>query len=84
MRGSLEDLDWILYNDRSLVEAWGPTGKTPIMISIEHEKHELAQWFVESGVKLNSKESITGNTALHIAALKGDPVTCKLIFTAYP
>lgn len=54
------------------------------MIAIEHEKIDIIDWLIKQGVDLLKKDSTGGNTPLHIAATKGDPTACKLIFTSCP
>jgi ankyrin repeat protein len=54
------------------------------MVAIEHEKHEVVKYLLSIRADLKCKESSHGNTALHIAALKGDHISCKLVFTSSP
>lgn len=84
MRGAVDDLIWMINEDRGLANMRGSNGKTPIMIAIEHEKHEIIGKLLEIGVDLSCSDSAHGNTALHIVAMKGDHISCKLIFSAYP
>lgn len=84
MRGSTNDLISVVNQDQRIVNVRGPNGKTPIMIAIEHEKHDIVSKLLEMGVDLTCIESSHGNTALHISALKGDHISCKLIFNTCP
>jgi len=57
MRGDLELVDRILHAELTKGEVRGLSGKTPIIIAIEHEKHEIITRLIQSEVRLNSKES---------------------------
>jgi len=52
------------------------------MIAVEHERHDIIDLLIQQKVNLLKKESSYGNTALHIACLKGDRVAVKSLFVA--
>ena len=84
MRGRREDVVSILEGDDTQKEARTPGGKTPAMIAVEHERHDILDYLIKRKVDLSKKESASSNTALHIAALKGDAKSAEMIFRAAP
>jgi ankyrin repeat protein len=71
---NLIDKDPLVKESRNL------DGKTPLMLSIEHERHNITEHLLTSVVDITKRESRQGNTALHIACKKGDVETAKKIF----
>lgn len=56
-----------------------------MMVAVEHEWHEIVNKLIEiGGMDISNWESGHGNTALHIAAMKGDMISCKLLFACFP
>lgn len=82
MRSSIEDFQAYIDQNSHQIEVRNTQGKTPIMVAVEHEWHDVIQLLLSKKVNLLKQESCYGNTALHIAALKGDAIACKLLFNA--
>ena len=54
------------------------------MVAIEHERHDILDYLLKKSVDLYKRESASGNTALHLAAQKGDAEACKAVFKEAP
>lgn len=69
-----------------LVESRNYEGKTALMIAIEHERNDIANYLMDNFplIDLEKKDSINGNSALHIACLKENLNMASKIYTARP
>lgn len=56
-------------------------GKTPLMLAIEHERQNIIEHLLNSGVDVTKRDSRQGNTALHMSCKKADFETSQKIFS---
>jgi len=73
-------------NMLKVVERRNFEGKTALMLAIEHDRTEIAMQLLSSypEIDLEQKDSKEGNTALHLACLKGNFDVCAKIFNLRP
>ena len=54
------------------------------MMAIDHEKHDIVDQLIKKRVRMDATDSIHGNTALHIAAMKGDITSVGVLYKEHP
>ncbi len=61
-------------------------GKSSIMLSIEHERDDITKYIIDTyaDIDLDKVDIKDGNTALHIACLKGNYDIAQYIFSRRP
>lgn len=84
IKGELGEVDKLVKEDDVNLDKRDMDGKTPFMLSIEHERVEIADLLFKLGADVKKRESKTGNTALHIAARAGNFHAAKNIMEAEP
>jgi ankyrin repeat protein len=84
IRGEIGEVDRLIEKDEANLNMRDMEGKTPYMLSIEHERVEIADLIFKKGAKVRQRESKMGNTALHIAAKMGNFHAAKDIIIADP
>ena len=60
------------------------TRDTPLMVAAGYGNVEVVKWLVGAGVEVNDVDDVDadGNTALHLAAIRGDTAVVKLLLEA--
>mmetsp|Transcript_24832 Transcript_24832/g.24603 ORF Transcript_24832/g.24603 Transcript_24832/m.24603 type:complete len:388 (+) Transcript_24832:140-1303(+) len=84
IRGEISEVTKLLDEDDENINLRDMEGKTPYMLSIEHERVEIADLLFKKGALVALTESKQGNTALHIAAKMGNFHAAKNIMEAEP
>ena len=72
IRGEMTEVEKILEKDQDKLNLRDMDGKTPFMLSIEHERVEIADLLFKKGADVSKRESKMGNNALHLAAKMGN------------
>jgi len=84
IRGEINEVNTLVEKDEKNLNLRDMEGKTPFMLSIEHERVEIADLLFKKGASVTQRESKQGNTALHIAAKMGNFHAAKNIVETEP
>jgi uncharacterized protein len=76
--GDLEKVSSILNTGVVQVNAYSPSGRTPLLLSVEYRKQSIAQLLLERGAEPNTADN-DGVTPLWIAAGNGDVEMAQLL-----
>lgn len=79
IRGETSEVEKLIAKDSSKVDLRDMDGKTPYMLSIEHERVDIADLLFKNGADVTKKDSKMGNNALHVAARMGNFHAAKSI-----
>lgn len=71
IRGDSDEVEAQMKANHDNLELRNPDGKTPLMLAIQHDREDIAQFLLKYDPNLKLKDSREGNTVLHIASKKG-------------
>lgn len=84
IRGEFNEVDKLIKKDPNKLDQRDMEGKTPFMLSIEHERVEIADLLFKTGADVTKRDSKLGNNALHVAARMGNFHAAKNIIETDP